>query len=140
MRAREQKLFWKKISRGGGGGGDSGCLGPTSNLQPKSGITPWDMSILFIKKGHRAIEFKIIFIIFVRTHKLLISIELSWKLLSFTALLIFSHLQIHYCSFDNFFFIYFINDNIWLLSLAVLCFVFNFNSRKCKQTLIVVDL
>ena len=32
------------------------------------------------------------------------------------------------------------NKNRWILSLAVLCFVFNFNSRKWKQTLIVFHL
>ena len=46
----------------------------------------------------------------------------------------FSHLQVHCFLFNKFFLIYFMNKTRWILSLAVNCFVFNFKSRKSKQT------
>ena len=48
--------------------------------------------------------------------------------------LIFSHLQVQYFPFTTFFVIYFINKSRSILSLAMPCFMFNFNSRKSKQT------
>ena len=60
------------------------------------------------------------------------------NLFSSIALFIFCHLQVH-SFFLSFFFIYLLNMNRWVLSLAVPCFVFKFNSRKSKQTPIVFD-
>ena len=52
---------------------------------------------------------------------------------------IFSHLQVHYFSFNNFFLVDSMNKSRLILSLAVPCFVFNFKWRKSEQTLIVFD-
>ena len=55
------------------------------------------------------------------------------NLISSIALLIFSHLQFH-GFFLWYFFVNLMNMNKSLLSLAVQSFLFNFNSRKSKQT------
>ena len=60
------------------------------------------------------------------------------NLFSSIALLMFSYLQVN-CFFPLFPFLHLINMNKRVLSLEVPSFVFHFNSRKKKQTLIVFE-
>ena len=68
----------------------------------------------------------------------LCSVSSDFEVLKFIILsfcrFIFSHLQVLYILFNKFFLIHFMNKNSWILSLAVTYFVFNFESRKSKQT------
>ena len=72
------------------------------------------------------------------SHKCLVIITVN--LFSSVALVIFPSSAILLVLFTLFFFINLMNVNKRVLSLALSSFMFKFNSRKTKQTLIVFDL
>ena len=56
-----------------------------------------------------------------------------FNIFSSTALFIFSHLEVRYFPFNNFFLKHFINNNKLCFSFAVPYFVFNFKSTRTNE-------